>query len=346
MREFGEPGVLRLERVATPRPGPDEVLVRVAAVEVSRTRDVATRTGKHPFSRHVSLPHILGGHFTGVVVSVGEAVDPSVVGKRVAVMNHHTCGRCAACRAGLENECGRLEMLGVHRWGSYAEFTSAPAEILHILPDDIDMVQAAALAATGPVGLTQFRTAHTGQDTIVLVTGLTGALASLLAALGPVLGATVIALSRRPQAVVPGTRAIVLDSTRHDLGDAIVAATGGAKPQVVIDNVCAPDVFERYFPALANGARIVVSGAIGTPQLPILPVPARELYSRTISLIGVRSHTQADAVDFWQMVRDGFRLPPELIHEYPLEAASSVHRAVQDGSTTGHTVLRISGGTG
>ena len=60
IRSFGSERVLELADVQRPELRPDEVLVRVAAVEVSRTRDIATRTGKHPFSRQVTLPHVLG----------------------------------------------------------------------------------------------------------------------------------------------------------------------------------------------------------------------------------------------------------------------------------------------
>ena len=51
MRAFGDPGVLEIEDVPAPSPQAGEALVRVAAVEVSRTRDVAARSGRHPFSR-------------------------------------------------------------------------------------------------------------------------------------------------------------------------------------------------------------------------------------------------------------------------------------------------------
>ena len=227
-------------------------------------------------------------------------------------------------------------MLGIHRWGSYAEFTAVHADCLHPLPHDLDPAEAAALAATGPVALTQLRTAMVGRGTVVLVTGMTGALASTLAALGRLLGATVIGLSRRPAAVAGSLGCAVLDSTRSGLAEAIVAAAGGSRPRAVIDNVCVPAVFEQYFPALANGSHIVTSGVIGSPEL---PVPMRSLYTRGVSLIGLRSHTQPLTAEFWQLVRDGFRLPPGLLHEFPLEAAADAHEAIAEGAVTGHTVL-------
>jgi len=342
IREFGDPDVLRLEEVPTPTPEAGEALVRVAAVEVSRTRDVATRSGRHPFSRQVTLPHVLGGDFAGIVEAVGPGVDPGLVGQRVAAMNTHTCGDCVSCRSGREYECTQLVMLGVHRWGSYAEFIRVPLDGLHALPDGIGMAEAAALAATGPIALTQLRVAEVTRDSTVLVTGVTGALATVLVALATELGARVVGLSRRPDLVAPTLHLELLDSGRHDLPAALLELTGGSGPDCAIDNVATPDVFDRYFPTLANGARIVISGAIGTPALPVLSVPAAPLYIRSISLLGVRTATAALTHEFWELVRTGFRLPAGLVHELPLEEAASVHAAVHRGTAVGHTVLRVS----
>ena len=349
MRAFGDPGVLEIEEVPDPSPQAGEALVRVAAVEVSRTRDVAARSGRHPFSRQITLPHVLGGDFAGVVEAVGDGVDPALVGQRVAAMSSHTCGECVACRSGREYECTQLEMVGIHRWGSYAELTRVPADSLHVLPDGIEMAEAAALAATGPIALTQLRVAAVTAGSEVLITGVTGALATVLAALASRLGARVTGLTRRVAAVAPSLAAVppglgitVLDSGREDLTQAIREAAGGDGPDSVIDNVASPEVFDRYFPALMNGARIVISGAIGTPDLPTLRVPAAPLYIRSISLLGVRTATARTTLDFWDLVRDGFRLPPGLVHEEALEAAPAVHDAVIKGTAVGHTVLRVS----
>ena len=43
IREFGPPGVMKLEEVPTPEPGPGEVLLKVHAVSVNRTLDCKVR---------------------------------------------------------------------------------------------------------------------------------------------------------------------------------------------------------------------------------------------------------------------------------------------------------------
>lgn len=344
MRSFGPPDVLMIEDVETPRPSAGQVLVRVGAVEVSRTRDVASRSGRHPFSQQMSLPHVLGGDFAGVVESVGEGVDAALVGRRVAVMNTSTCGHCLACRSGREYECTELKMIGIHTWGSYAEYAVAPVESLHALPEDIDLVEAAALAATGPIALTQLRTVGAVEGGTLLVTGITGALATVLAALAPRFGAEVLGLTRRPDLVPPALGVQVLNVDREDLTEAIRAATGGRGPAGAIDNVGTPEVFDRYFPVLMNGARVVVSGAIGTAELPTLRVPLVPFYVRSISLVGVRTATAQTTRDFWALVREGFRLPDGLLHEMPIADAARAHEAVIAGSAVGHTVLVVEDG--
>ena len=342
MREFGGPEVLRIEEVATPHLRPGEIIVQVAAVEVSRTRDLGTRSGRHPFSKQARLPLVLGGHFAGTVAAVGDGVDPSLAGRPVAVMGHHTCGECAACRTGLEEECARIELVGIHRWGSYAEYASVHGATVHPVPDDLDLAEAAALAATGPVGLTQLQRAGVSAGDSVILTGATGALASTIIALAALQGIRVIGLSRRG-GTGNTTGITTLCASRDDLPEAILSETGGVPPRAAIDNVCAPEVFQRYFATLANGGHVIVSGAIGNPDMPVvLPVPARALYSRSLALVGVRSHTAAAADEFWHLVRDGFRLPPGTVHQHPLENAAAVHADIAAGSLQGHNVLTTS----
>lgn len=342
MHEFGTEDVLGLEEIEAPRPGPGEVLLRVAAVEVSRTRDVATRTGRHPFSAFVTLPHVLGGDCAGVIEEVGEGVSPDLVGQRVTASATQTCGECEQCRIGRHERCAKLSLLGVHREGSYAELAVVEARVVRPIPDDLGFAEAAALAADGAIAFHQLQTAGV-EGEHVLITGATGALGTTLCALAPELGAEAIGLARRPEAIPSQLRlAARLDAGDPGLTERLLEVAGEAGVGVAIDNVANPDAFERYFAALAIGARVVFSGAIATPAgLPVLPVPAVPLYVKSISLLGTRTSPQATDDRFWELVAGGFRLPPGLVHELPLERAAEAHATIAAGTQLGHTVLTI-----
>ncbi|MGV1048141.1 MAG: zinc-binding dehydrogenase, partial [Solirubrobacterales bacterium] len=147
--------------------------------------------------------------------------------------------------------------------------------------------------------------------------------------------------SRRP-AEIPAALPLAgrLDATDPGLTEALAELPGGGI-DAAIDNVANGEVFARYFPALAIGARIVVSGAIGTSELPLLPVPAAPLYVKSISLLGVRTSAPSSDRRFWQLVAGGFRLPEGLVRTLPLERATEAHATIAAGTHLGHTVLTV-----
>ncbi len=340
MRAFGSPEVLEVNDVQDPVPAEGEVLVRVRAVEVSSTRDLGTRSGNHPFSQQVTLPHVLGGDFAGVVESVGAGVGARLIGQRVAVSSSVTCGSCEACRTGREAQCLRLQMIGIHRWGSYAELAAVPAANVREVPAGMSFPEAAALAATGPIAFAQLNAGLVRTGTWLLVPGATGALGTTLVALGTALGARVVAMSRRPEAVPAVLRPQArLAGSDGELAARLLALTADAGIDLVVDNVASGADFARYYPALAVGGRIVFSGAIGTPEQTTLQVPARPLYLRSQSLLGLRTSSLRDVAAFWDLADAGFRLSDELITQLPLERAAEAHASL--AGNVGHLVLTI-----
>ena len=69
---YGNPDVLRFEEVATPAPGPGEVLIKVHNVSVNVTLDIILRKGNYPMKP--PLPHVMGIDPVGEVVAVGSGV--------------------------------------------------------------------------------------------------------------------------------------------------------------------------------------------------------------------------------------------------------------------------------
>ena len=76
-------------------------------------------------------PGIMIGHEgVGVVDQVGPAVQGLAPGDRVVIANRLTCGKCAYCRRGLDNQCTDYQTIGTTVDGAFAPYLRAPARAL------------------------------------------------------------------------------------------------------------------------------------------------------------------------------------------------------------------------
>lgn len=342
---FGGPDVLVPTVLEVPAVGDADVLVRVGAVSVGRLLDLSSRAGTHPFAGF-ALPHVLGAEHAGTVVEVGPRVSGIVVGDAVAVYPSITCGECEFCRAGRTEACSRLQIMGVHRQGAYAEYNAVPATNVHVITgaarSDTNPAVAAALALSGPVSMHQLRQAGMKRGDWVLVQGAASALGSVTAALALHLGARVIGTSRSAtkRAVLDdlGLHAS-LDPRDDELVSQVMALTQGRGVAVVVDDLGDRDIFATSAACLATLGTIVTSGAFlgGKVELDLA-----RLYLRSQRVIGVRTGTH-DAIEaLWREVDAGFR--PLVDAAFPLEYAADAHRHLEGDTGTGRVVLIPPGG--
>lgn len=341
MDSFGSPDVLQMRHDhPAPQPGPGEVVVRVGAIAVARTKDVAMRAGHPPFAPRVSLPHVPGTEHAGFVEAVGEGAE-ALLGARVAVSAVVVCGSCVPCERGRDEACSDFSLVGVDRAGCYAELVLVPASNVHRIPDDLSLAHAAALAANGPVARAQLDAGGVGPGTVVAVMGAAGALGSTAASLAHQRGATVIAvdqLDSKGKLLSELPIDAAFDGNAPGLADAIRAWTDGWGLDCVIDNLGLAPLWASYRPALASMGRIVVSGAIGREPIAMQLLP---FYLHSQSLIGVRTGNRAQVQALWSDVRDGFRLPDAAVVARPWTDMHDVHELVESGRSVAQTVLEV-----
>ena len=342
MEAFGPPDVLELrDGVAVPALGADDVLVRVRAIAVARTKDVAMRAGQPPFALRVDLPHTPGTECAGTVEAVGADVDDALVGSRVAVSAVLACGTCTACARGHEEACNSFALVGVDRQGCYAEFVAVPSVNVHPIPDDLPITHAAALAANGPVARAQLEAGGVGPGSVVAVMGAAGALGSTAACLAHYRGATVIAvdhLDTKGELLAQLPLDAAFDGDDPQLAEALLAHTNGWGVDCVIDNLGLASLWTNYRPALARMGRIIVSGAIGRAPMAIELLP---FYLHSQSLIGVRTGNRTQTRELWVDVRGGFRLPDAAVVVRDWTEMRAVHVLVEAGGSTAQTVMAV-----
>ena len=329
IREFGPPEVMRLEDVPTPSPGPDEVLIRVHAVSVNRTLDLAVRAGT--YASRAALPHVLGVDPSGVVAAVGPAVTTRAVGDRVVTRQ---ILRPATATAGPM-------LLGVHAWGGYAEYVTVPASATHPIPDGLDFVTATVVARHGPTALSMLRdVARVARGEWVLVMGASGGLgiAGIQAARG--LGARVIAAAgaddRVRAAADLGADAGVNYRTQ-DLAAEVRRITGGRGADVVFENIADPELFPRAFASLARRGRLVTAGAHGGGTVPL---DVKSLYLNGLSVIGSTGQITPD--DLTATLGDAAAGRHRVLVDrvLPLHAAVEAHHLVAARTGIGKIVLQ------
>ncbi len=197
MRSPGEP--LVREQRPMPEPGPGEVLLEVLGCGLCHTDFGYLREG---VPTRKAPPLVLGHEVVGRVVARGEGVDLPQ-GQAVVVPAVLPCGDCDWCRAGRANACPRQQMLGNDVDGGFASHVvvrAAPlvpvdaarwGERLPLLSVVADAVSTAWQA---------LRRAEVGEGDLVVVVG-SGGVGSFLAQLGAALGAHVLALDVRAEAI-------------------------------------------------------------------------------------------------------------------------------------------------
>lgn len=335
--EYGGPEVLHPTELPEPDPGPDEVVVKVGAVSVGRTLDIAARAGRLPFAK-LELPHVPGAEHAGEVVATGDRVASEVaVGTRVAVFPVFTCGECTYCMRGRHDACPSLEIMGVHRQGAYAEYTAVAAENVQPIGDGLSDVEGAALALSGPVAWYQFEEAGVREGSWLLVQAAGSALGSLTVALGLHRGARVIATSRRQEKREALERLGVeaaLDWTDAGFAEHVRELTGGAGVDVAIDNIGDEDMFRATLDVLGRAGAVICSGAFvgGAPR-----VDLRSLYTLSLRIVGLRTGNRASVAGLWREVDRGLR--PVVDRTFSLDRASEAHAHVERDENLGRVAL-------
>ncbi|GAB4329831.1 MAG: alcohol dehydrogenase catalytic domain-containing protein [Promethearchaeota archaeon] len=132
-----EQGRVSCRELPVPEPGPGEVLVETRAAGICGT-DLAIFGGTLPTPR----PIVPGHELAGVVVGLGEGVDPAWTGRRVTTeINVGACGSCWFCSRGEPTQCPSRKALGIDVNGGFSEYFVTEARLLHELPRGTSFVE-------------------------------------------------------------------------------------------------------------------------------------------------------------------------------------------------------------
>jgi NADPH2:quinone reductase len=316
----GGPEQLKTARRPTPKPGDNEVLVRVEAAGVNRP-DVMQRQGRYPPPPGASdLP---GMEIAGEVVALGTGVSGVSLGDKVTSL-----------------------LPG----GGYAGYAIAAAPLLMPIPKGLDMVEAAAIPETFlTVWTNLFERGRCKAGDIVLIHGGTSGIGTTAIQLAKAWGARVFATAgseakARACEALGAVRGI--DYKTEDFVEVMRAETKGYGVDITLDMVAGSYV-QRNLEIAAVEGRVVTISLLGGSRAEInvgliltkrLTLTGSTLRSRTVA----QKAAIADGVrqNVWPLIESG-KVKPVIFRTFPLAEAAEAHRLMESSNHIGKIVLTI-----
>lgn len=333
---------LRIEDVAVPTCGDNDVLIKVAynglcgtdASEYAKGSMMVPLEKPHPNSKHQG-PTILGHEFVGTVVSAGKNVQ-GYMGKKVACGAGVSCGDCKRCKEGRTNLCSRYYTLGLSTHGGLAEFAVAPANICVEIADAISL-EHAALAQPLAVGIHGVNRAGVKSGDTVFLLGA-GAIGAFVCVALRNKNVNIVAadisqerLDVVQQLGVGKTILISKDATVQDLKDQFAA-----QADVVFETSGAPGAIAKAVALTAMGGTAMLMGLNKTPQDLVFSDPVlREVTMQTT----VAHVCKDDIPEALQLLADGSVAKLLTGPIYKLEDANAAFDSLLTGAAHGKILI-------
>ena len=258
-----EPG-LEIIDAPVPVPGPGEVQLRIEAASVCGT-DRHIYLWDRWAAENIRPPVILGHELAGRVSALGAGVTRVREGDLVGVESHLFDGTCTQCRAGSQNLCRNLRVIGAHVNGGYAQYVVIP-EANAVESNGLDPAAVALQEPMGNAVHAAFVEPIEGRS--VAVTGC-GPIGLCAVGIAKAAGAAwVVATDTEPYRLELATRMgadLALDGRDPDTVERIVAATGGDGVEVVLEMSGAAGALDQALRFVTRGGRISLLGIFGEP---------------------------------------------------------------------------------
>ena len=334
IHEFGDFDVLKHEEVATPRPKPGNVLVKVLAAGVNRLDHYLREGSVVP---ELPFPHVFGADAAGEVAELGPGTTTLHVGDRVIPnpgfpLDEKDYGIYPLGTA----PSFTLPGLGV--WGSYAQFMEVPARWVTkddtgLAPEEVatlPMALATAVRAVKEIGGVK------PGDKVLVQAGASGS-GSMQIQVARALGAEV-ATTVRSDAKGEFAKALgadlVINSREGDFVERVKEWTSGRGADVVIDNL-GGDVLEKSIDAAkAQGVIVAFGFTAGTR----VSFDIRNFFFAQKHLRGAMAFDPKDLEWGLEQVRAG-RVKAALGRTLPLSRAAEAHRLIATNQVAGNIVL-------
>jgi NADPH:quinone reductase-like Zn-dependent oxidoreductase len=340
IHENGDIGAIKVEDIADPAVGPDEVVVRLQAAALNHL-DIWVRRGRPGLE--LSWPHVLGSDGTGTVVEVGPDVREVSVGDAVVINPGLSCGTCEYCRRGEQSECLTFGIIGMNSPGTFAEYVAVPAVNVERRPGYLPPAEAAALPLAHLTAWRMLMTkAGLRPGETVLIHGIGGGVALAGLQIARLAGAHAIVTSSSDEKLARARELGAEDGVNYanhsDVAGAVRDLTGGRGVDVAFDTVGAA-TWPINFAAVRRGGRIVHCGVTSGAQT---EANISSLYWNHLNVMG---STMGSHEDFRQLINaaEAVELHPVVDSIEPLTRIRPAMGRMEEGNQFGKIVVRTGG---
>lgn len=323
--EYGPPGVLKLEEVATPAPKDKELLVKVHAATVNFGDLLARNFKNTPLSEfYMPLPlwlpvriafgwkkpkvRILGSEFSGVVESVGKDVKEFKIGDEVFGYRGQSMG-------------------------AYAEYLCIPEDkMVGIKPKNMSYEEAACIPYGAIMALDHLKRVEIRPGRKVLVNGASGAIGSAGVQIAKYYGAEVTGVcGANGQDYVKALGADhVIDYRREDF------TTNGQAYDVIYD-ILGKGTFSQCKSSLTENGTYL-NASFKTSK--ILQMAWTKVVGKKKVVCAFAGERHEDMPLIRDLAETG-RLKAIIDRAFPLDQAADAHRYVEEGRRRGSVVITI-----
>lgn len=323
IHKTGGPEVLEPADVATPVPGKGEVLIRAEAIGVGWP-DILIRTGKYKWMP--PLPTSPGSDLSGIVAAIGDGVTKLQVGQKVLVTARELA----------------------QRGGCYTEYMVVPETAPFVLPDSVDLDQAACLPNYQVAWAMLRDVLQARKLKSIFIAGAAGGV-----------GSAAVQIARHLDLVVIGSVSSaekerfareqgadhVIDYRRENILDRVLALTDGRGVNLVLDHVGGAGLFDGLKMLAPWGTLVSFNAIAGNPPSDIF-AEMRNLLTKSLTLRCFSMHTlDADPALRRQIMSEVIEMlgkgaiRPVVSTKLPLNEAAEAHRIIERGESLGKILL-------
>jgi NADPH:quinone reductase-like Zn-dependent oxidoreductase len=321
----GNPEVLQIEEIDLPKPGPDEVQIRIHALGLNRA-EAMFRSGQ--YLEAPQLPARLGYEAAGTIETVGDGVEGYELGDVVSI----------------------VPSFSMNNYGVYGEAANVPASALARHPSSLSWIEAAAvwMMYTTAYGALIDIAALQPDDTL-LIPAASSSVGLAAIQIARMVGAVPIALTRsssKRSALAAAGATHVIATSEQDLTDEVRQITHGKGARVVFDPVSGPTV-EKLTAAMSERGILFQYGLLSPEPAPL---PLTNLLSKSLTIRGyVLFEITSDPPRLErakQFINEGLasgKLKPIIAKTFPLEQIVEAHRFMESNQQIGKIVVTFRG---